>query len=161
MPNPDTKEAPSEPAMGAITDRQLLVDVAQKLGVLMTTTKEGFEASASRDLELVQRVTALESWKLTADDRLNRNSARASEPSQHDLDAQAALAAEVEARKKLEAKVDTIDKKQDVQTAIMTRVESAAVTWWSSPAGKIVRYVAYGAAIGWLAKNNIHIPGVN
>lgn len=156
-----TDEVPTEPAMGAITDRQLLVDMAQKLGGLVTTVKEGFEASASRDLELVQRVTALEQWKHTADERLNRNSDRASEPSKHDLDAQAALAEEITKREELATKVDKLDEKQDAQTAIMTEVKGAVVTWYSSPTGKVIRYIAWGVVAGWLAKNNIHIQGFN
>ena len=82
----------TEPEMGAITERQLLVDAVQKLGVLTATVKDGFEASATRDLELVQRVSALESWRELAEERLKKNSDRATEPSKHDLEAQAALA---------------------------------------------------------------------
>ena len=151
---PNQEEVPTEPAMGAITDRQLLVDAVQKLGELKATVKDGFEASASRDLELVQRVTALESWKLSADERLNRNSDRADQPSKHDLEAQAALAAEVEERKALAKKVDEI-------LVIGRELKTAAITFWKTPIGKAVYYVACGAVAGWLAKNNFHIPGIN
>ena len=43
----------------------------------------------------------------------------------------------------------------------MTRVESAVVTFWKSKPGVVIQYLAWGALLGWLAKNNIHIPGIN
>lgn len=169
MTTPKTpEEVPTEPSMGAITDRQLLVDAVQKLASLYATVKDGFASSAARDLDLSHRVTGLEQWRHDVDDRMSRNSARADQPSKHDLEAQAALAAETAAREALakevsgiktevsEIKVDT-----KAQTEIMTRVESAVVTFWKSQPGRAIQWLAWGAFLGWLAKNNIHIPGIN
>lgn len=154
-------QVPTQPAVVAITDRQLLVDVAQKLAGLVVTVKEGFEGSASRDLEIVQRVTQLETWRETAEARFNSNSLRASEPSKHDLEAAAALAEEIAKREALATAVATLTTKTDAQTVILGELRGAVVTWYSSPAGKVARYIAWGVALGWLAKNNIHIQGIN
>lgn len=161
MPPPDQPQIPTQPLVEAITDRQLLVDVSQKLAGLVVTVKEGFEGSASRDLELVQRVGSLESWRIEAEGRLKANSDRAAEPSKHDIEAQAALSAEIAKREDLAKTVANIEAKTDAQTAILNEVRGAVVTWFSSPAGKVVRYIAWGALLGWAAHYNIHIPGIN
>lgn len=150
------EEVPTEPAMGAITDRQLLVDMAQKLSGLVTTVNN----VAQNQLGFGAKLATLEQKYDSLEDKVKSLSQRAKDPSQHDLDAQKALAEETAAREALAKKVDGLDAKQDAQTAIMKRVENAAVTWWSSPAGRVVRYIAYGAAVGWAIRNNIHIPGI-
>lgn len=154
-------QIPTQPAVSAVTDRQLLVDVAQKLAGLVVTVKEGFEGSASRDLEIVQRVTQLETWRDSAEERLKSNSLRASEPSRHDLEAASALAEEIAKREALATAVATLTTKTDAQTVILGELRGAVVTWYSSPAGKVARYIAWGIVAGWLAKNNIHIQGIN
>lgn len=160
-----TEETPTEPTFGAITDWQLLVDCAQKLSDLVATVREGFESSANRDGEIVQRVIALETWRETAEARLNT---RSDAPSKHDLAAAAALAVETAKREELATKVDGIDTKVDgiaqgmtTQNAILGELRGAVVTFWSSPKGKAIRAVAWVLFVGWLAKNNIHIQGIN
>lgn len=150
---------PTRPETNAITDRQLLVDVAQKLSSLHTTVREGFESSASRDLEIVQRVTALETWRDTAESRLN--APRSDAPSRHDLEAAAALAIEVKNREDLAKKVDAIATGMTAQNQVLGELRSAVVTFWTSPKGKYIRAALWVLFVGWLAKNNVHIPGIN
>lgn len=154
---PDPKEAPTEPAMGAITDRQLLVDMAQKLSGLVTTVNN----VANNQADFGSKLVTLERNYEDLRDRVDMVSRRAKDPSQHDLDAQTALAAETAAREALAKEVSEIKAETKVQTAIMQRIEDRAVTWWNSPAGKTARAIAYAAAVGWLLGHNIHIPGIN
>jgi len=150
-------EITTEPVMGAITDRQLLVDMAQKVSSLVSLVKTATDGLS----ETVQRLAVLESRVTNAEGRIDNASLRAKEPSTHDLEAQAALAAEAEKREALSKEVDALRVETAAQTKILERIEAAAVTWWTSQTGKTVRAIAWGAAVGWALKNNIHIPGIN
>lgn len=157
----------------AITDRQLLVQAMGKITDLIVVVKGGFEEAVNRDAHLLSRVTAIEedrkkasgewgSWRDDVDARLKRNSDRATEPSSHDLDAAAKIATEITAREALAAKVDKIDVDIGSIAKTVNEVHTAAVSWYSSPTGKLVRTFAYGALVAWVATHypNIHIPGI-
>lgn len=56
---------------------------------------------------------------------------------------------------------DALKQRVDQVEGIAERIERAAISWYSSPAGKVVRTVLWGAFVGWLAQKNIHIAGIN
>ena len=123
----------------------------------------------ANDVSIVKdRVAVVESRVLSLEEARKVNSMRAQQSSSIDLEHESKLAAEIVARTELAAKVDALavghselsdkadklDSKQDMQLAILGRLDKVA----SNPLVKTVAAMLATALVTWLASHGVHVP---
>lgn len=125
-------------------------------------------ALVANDVSIVKdRVAVVESRVLSLEEAKKVNSMRAQQSSSIDLEHEAKLAAEITARTELAAKVDALalghvalnekadklDGKQDLQLAILGRLDSIT----KNPLVKTLGAMLITALVTWLASHGVHI----
>ena len=109
-------------------------------------------ALVSSDLGIVKaRVTILESHRNDSDERAARTSNRVEQASEADLAHESKLAAEIVARGELAAKVDALNASQELQLAILGRLDKIA----TNPHIKLILAVLATAAMSWAASKGL------
>lgn len=88
---------------------------------------------------------------------LIRTNAKATAPSSHDLEAQAALAQERLAREALAAKVTETQAMLEANTASTARIEKVVTSAFSSPRAKALGWALWLALVAWLASKGIKV----
>ena len=117
-------------------------------------------ALVANDVSIVKdRVAVVESRVLSLEDARKVNSMRVQQASSVDLDHEAKLAAEIVSRTELAAKVDALaaghvelNSKQDLQLAILTRLDKVA----SNPTVKVLAGMFATALLSYLAGKGLH-----
>ncbi len=123
---------------------------------LTSLVDRGFHETRA-DLESVKnegqrtnlRLTRLEMRQDDVETRLTRTSVRAKAESDQDMARDAQLAQERSAREELAGKVDALTKTQDVQLAILARLDKVT----SNPTVKVIAGMLATALITWLASH--------
>ena len=112
-------------------------------------------ASIDRALGVVDRsLTALDDQVTALSEAKRSNSMRAKTLSDADLETSRALADEIAARKVVAEKVDKLTSSNELQLAILTRLDSVA----KNPLVKTLSAVVVTAFITWLATKGIQVP---
>lgn len=160
----DTKESmPAQPKTVELPK----VDVASMLTTLAADMKQVLNATdkMSGDVDMLisdgrktnQRLTRVEERLDDFDGRLMRTSARVKEPSQHDLEAQRALADEIAARETLAKQVEALTASQAEQTKMISEVKSAVVGVVMHPKVIFVGKVIFGLAVAYSAAHGLKV----
>ncbi len=109
-------------------------------------------ALVANDVSVVKdRVAVVESRVLSLEDAKKTNSMRVQQSSVIDLEHEAKLAAEIVARTELAAKVDALGASQEVQLAILGRLDKIA----TNPHIKLILAVLATAAMSWAASKGL------
>ncbi len=142
MPDqPKTKEIPAVPEWAIELTRSVKIGIAELRADV---------ALVSNDLGIVKdRVSILESHKNDQDMRATRTSAGVRSLSTTDAEQQAALAQERAAREALATKVDRLTATQEIQLAILGRLDKVA----SNPTVKVLAGMIATALLTWLASH--------
>jgi uncharacterized phage infection (PIP) family protein YhgE len=115
-------------------------------------------STVANDVGIVKnRVALVEQRTNELEKRADSNSLRAKGQSQTDLEQQAQLAQEIDARKALAVKVDTLTDKTDAQTVVLHRIDSVASVALKNPVVKVVATALLFALVQWLANHGIHV----
>lgn len=163
-PQPKTAQLPAADKQEILL-AELKVLITQGLGALDAKVAIGFRdldtkvdrLEANMELQggeigLVKKeVGLLFEWKGDVDQRLKNNSQRAAATSSVDLDHESKIASEIVARQAVEAKVDALTKSNEIQLAILSRLDKVA----SNPHVKIVLAVIASAAMSWAASKGL------
>jgi len=125
---------------------------------LSNEVKSGFRLLAA-DMELMKdgldvtkrEVAAIQKWKGLQEDRMSRNSMRASQQTEQDMEQAAQLAQEKAAREELASKFEELATDQKLQLAILSRLDKVA----SNPVMKVTIAIVAGIVTSWLANRGL------
>lgn len=172
---PAMSEQPKTIELPAMTDRALLEDLARSTARIeakadnLESKVDNVELNMSllkddgRDTK--SRLIRLEGWKESIEDRVTRNSTRAREPSTHDLDTKAALAAEITARESLakdvvgvKADLAAVKTETVLQTAMLATLTDKASKFFANPIVRSIATIIGTAILTWLAAHQGQHP---
>lgn len=99
------------------------------------------------------RLTLLESRVEDLEIRITRASTRVQQSSEQELEQAAQLAQEKVAREQLAKRVDELSKSNEVQLAILSRLDSL----FKNPAIKLIAFAIWTGITGWLANRGLSV----
>lgn len=162
-PQPKTAEMPAVKVPSTQMDELLSLTKA---------TNEAVRNIGNEVAEINAWKNGMEEWKEGVNARLGRNSDRAKNESNHDLEQDAAIAAEVQRRLKLEQDATDIQRRVvglegsvaiiraevSGNKAMMERVDKAVSGFLSNPKVKFLGAVIWMLITGYLAKKGLEVP---
>ncbi len=152
-PTPRSMEAPQH-ATTQIPKVQVPSTQMEELLTHSKATNEAVKNIGNEVAEINAWKNGVEEWREDVNARLKNNSARVGQPSKPDLDNQAAIAAEAARRVDMEARIDRIEKKTDVQTAMLNELLDGAKSIFKNP---FVRALGVAIATALAAKYGIKV----
>lgn len=148
-----SEELPPQP-------RTMELPAADKQDILLAEVRRGFSelradiSLVANDVSIVKdRVAVVEGRVNALEEARKTTSMRVADASKADLEHEAQLAQERAAREELAAKVDALAKTNEVQLAILARLDHVA----KNPLVKTLAAMLATAAITWLASHGVVI----
>ncbi len=168
MSNDDIPPQPTTKGLAAVPQWAADLIVSVKSGFTSVNERldglEGTDKTLADEVGRIGRdVNELRNADRRHEDDIRRLSERTKDTSANasnaDLAHESRLAAEIVARQELAAKVDSIDAKQDAQTAMLVAFAGDIRKFIATPTVKIAGGVLFGIFTTWLAKHyGIELP---